>query len=82
MADISEPVGEVLRGLLIDPLPHSWTALDAVCMVKCLNEDGRPMWSYRATDGINDEELLGALVMAIELLKSDMLRSWEDEPDT
>ena len=51
-------------------------------MVKCLNEDGRPMWSYRATGGINDEELLGALVMAMELLKSDMLSTWEDEPDT
>ena len=39
------------------------------------------MWTYRATDGINDEELLGALVMAIELLKRDMLSDWEDEPD-
>jgi hypothetical protein len=81
MVEPPEPVGEVLRGLAIGPLPESWTALDAVCMVKCLNPDGHPMWSYRATDGINDEELLGALVMAIELLKSDMLSNWEDEPD-
>jgi hypothetical protein len=81
MAESSIPIGDVLRGLAIDPVPESWTPLDAVCMVKCLNEDGRPMWAYRATGGINDEELLGALVMAIELLKSDMLSTWEDEPD-
>jgi len=55
------PVGEVLRGLEVSALPEAWTPLEAVCMVKCLGEDGSPKWAMRMTGGINEEELLGAL---------------------
>jgi hypothetical protein len=30
------------------------------------------------TGGINEEELLGALVIHVELLKRDMLNDWAD----
>lgn len=48
-------------------------------MVKCLGEDGRPKWALRMTDGVNDEELLGALVIHVDLLRRDMLNDWKDE---
>jgi hypothetical protein len=63
------PIGEVLRGPTVSALPESWTSLEAICMIKCLGEDGSPKWAMRMTDGINEEELLGALVIHTDLLK-------------
>ena len=73
------PIGDVLRGLSISALPEGWTALETLCMVKCLGEDGSPKWAMRMSDGINEEELLGALVIHTELLKKDMLDDWTDD---
>jgi hypothetical protein len=33
----------------------------------------------RMSDGINEEELLGALVIHTELLKRDMANDWTDD---
>jgi hypothetical protein len=77
--DLQRPIGEVLRGLSVDALPESWTPLEAICMVKCLGEEGSPKWALRMTSGVNEEELLGALVIHVELLKRDMLDDWKDE---
>jgi hypothetical protein len=74
----SEPIGEVLRGLEIDPVPDGWTVVDALVVAKCLNVEGEPIWSLRFTDGLNSEELLGALVMQVELLKRGILEDWTD----
>ena len=79
MSEEKRPVGEVLRGLSIGPLPDGWTAVDAYAMVKCLDPTGRAQWALRVTETINEEELLGALTMHVELLKRDMLDNWDDE---
>ncbi len=79
MEDSQIPVGDVLRGLAITSLPEGWTPLEAVCMVKCLGEDGSPKWAMRMSGGINPEELLGALVIQTDLLKQDMLNDWADD---
>jgi hypothetical protein len=79
MDDPQIPIGEVLRGLTVAALPESWTPLDVICTVKCLGEDGSPKWALRLTDGINSEELLGALTIHTDLLKRDMLNNWSDE---
>ena len=79
MAEENLPIEQVLRGLEISAIPSGWTAVDAVCMVKCLNPEGKPMWALRLTEGINEEELLGTLMIHTELLKRDMLADWSDE---
>lgn len=72
------PVADVLSGLSIGSLPEGWTPQEALIMVKCLAEDGAPKWAMRMTDGINEEELLGALVLHSLLLKRDMPNDWVD----
>ena len=72
-------IGDALRGLTIQPMPVGWTPIDLVCMVKCLNDEGRPLWVLRVTKGINEEELLGALNIHVALLERDMLDAWRDE---
>ena len=79
MDDPQLPIGEVLRGLTVTPLPESWSPLEVLCMVKCLGDDGSPKWALRMTGGINEEELLGALTIEVDLLKRDMLNNWNDE---
>jgi hypothetical protein len=73
-----QPIGEVLRGLEIEPVPNGWTVVDALVLVKCLNAEGEPIWSLRFTDGLNSEELLGALQIQVELLKRGILEDWND----
>jgi hypothetical protein len=74
-----QAIGDVLRGLEIDGLPDKWTAVDVVCMVKCLDQEGKPLWALRMSDGLNEEELLGTLVIQTALLKRDMIEDWKDE---
>jgi hypothetical protein len=74
-----KPVADVLRGLEISELPDKWTAVDAICIVKCLSHEGKPLWAMRMTDGINQEELLGTMVIQTALLKKDMVEDWSAE---
>jgi hypothetical protein len=73
------PAAEVVRGLTVGTgLPQSWTPVAAIVLVKCLDEDGEPTWAFRTSDGLNDEELLGALTVRLELLKQHLLELFED----
>ncbi|MCO1580893.1 MULTISPECIES: hypothetical protein [unclassified Crossiella] len=79
--DTRQSVGQVLRGLELFPLPDGWTPIEALAVVKCLDASGTPTWCTRRTAGINDEELLGTMVLQSELLKRDILSDWEDDGD-
>jgi hypothetical protein len=79
MTEPQIPVGDVLRGVTVTALPDGWTPLEALCMIKCLDEDGKPKWAMRLSEGINEEELLGAMVIHTDLLKRDMLDDWVDD---
>ncbi len=74
-------VGEALSTMQIRPLPTGWSPLEAFVLVKCIDESGRANWLFRTTSGINDEELLGSMVIQTELIKADILRSWESPED-
>jgi hypothetical protein len=76
------PIENVLKGIDIRPLPRGWTPLEGIVLVKCLDEEGHPSWALRTTDGMNDEELLGALTVRIDLLRKELLQAyWSDEDD-
>ncbi|WP_051468288.1 hypothetical protein [Actinomadura oligospora] len=70
-------IGEALTGLKVVPLPEGWTGLEAIVLVKCLDDKGHPSWSFRVTDGLNEEELLGALTVRTDMLRRDLLDSYE-----
>lgn len=72
-------VGDALRGLEIPELPKGWAPVEAVCIVKCLDPEDRPLWVRRLTQGINPEEVMGALTIQTELWKKEMLDDWSDE---
>ncbi len=55
--------------------------MSAIVLVKCLDEDGEPTWAFRTTDGLNDEELLGALTVRIDLLRSELVEGYHQEGD-
>ncbi len=68
-------IGEVLRGLEIYPLEPGWTPTDVLCLVKCL-ENGVPTWAYRATTGLNREELLGVLRVHAALTERELVEEF------
>jgi hypothetical protein len=75
------PVGEALAGLVVSPLPEGWTALGAIILVKCFDDEGRSSWAFRRTDGLNDEELLGALMVRTDLLRRELYEAYTEEEE-
>jgi len=79
--EVKKPIEEVLggAGLHIYDLPARWTPLESVVLVKCLDEDGHPSWAFRTTSGLNDEELLGVLVVRTEICRQETVALFLDE---
>ena len=76
------PIDEALPGFRLHPLGEGWTPLQAFVLVKCLDEEGDIAWSFRTSEQMNLEELLGALMVQTETLKRKLVRAWEDDdPD-
>ena len=64
------PVGEVLgSGFRLPPLLDGWTALEGLVLVKCLDAEGHSSWAFRQTEGVNDEEGIGALTVQLDLIR-------------
>ena len=73
------PIGEVLDGLSIHSLAEGDVPLNAFVMVKVADSDGDTGWAFRATEPPNSEELLGVLMIQVELLKKSILAEWDPE---
>ena len=65
----------------LHPLPEGWSALEAFVLVKCMADDGKTSWSYRTTHRLNREELLGALVVHVNLLRQELVDEWMNDDD-
>jgi hypothetical protein len=77
MSDQHGSLPDLLPGLTFEPLPDGWTPMEAFVLVKCLDDDGEPSWSQRVSAGINEEELLGALIVQTDLWKQALIRDWD-----
>jgi hypothetical protein len=75
------PIADVLTGLEIFPLEPGHTAIEAFVLVKSLDADGDVTWGYHTTNRLNREELLGALVVQVAVLKKELRDEWDDEGD-
>ncbi len=73
------PVSEALTGLEVHPLPSGSTAVEAFVLIKMLDEEGDPTWAYRTTNRLNREELLGALMVQVAVLKKELRDEWDDD---
>jgi hypothetical protein len=81
MEDERIPVEQVLVGMGLHPLPPEWTPVEALVLIKSLDQDGDPRWSFRTTARPNKEELLGALIVHTDLLRKELVSGWEEEDD-
>jgi hypothetical protein len=75
------PVTEVLRGLEVHPLEPGETAIEAFVLMKILDSQGDTAWSYRTTNRLNREELLGALIVQVDVLRKELRDEWDDDDD-
>ena len=75
------PVAQVLTGLEVHSLEPGETAIEAFVLVKVLDAEGAPNWSYRTTNALNREELLGALTVQVAVLTKELRDEWDDEED-
>lgn len=73
------PVDQVLSGLEVHPLEPGETALEAFVLLKVLDRDGDATWSYRTTNRLNREELLGALTVQVDVLRKSLRDEWDDD---
>ena len=77
-----KPIEQILPGFSLHALDDGWTPLQAFVLIKCLDDEGDPVWSFRTSEQFNLEELLGALLVQTETLKNKLVAHWEDEdPD-
>ena len=72
------PVEQVLNGLEIQALEPGETALEAFVLLKVLDRDGDVSWSYRTTNRLNREELLGALTVQVDVLRKSLRDECDD----
>jgi hypothetical protein len=80
VSDERLPIESVLPGFALHPLEPSWTPISAFVLVKSLDTDGVSSWSFRTSEPLNLEELLGALTVQVEVLKRRLADEWTD-PD-
>ena len=66
------PIGDVLPGMGLHPLDEGEVPLSAFVLVKLLDADSDPQWSFRTTEPPNLEEILGALIVQVDLLKASI----------
>lgn len=65
-------------------LPDGWTPLEAIAVVKCLDEDGGVALSTRSTDGLTTWEGAGMLLAAMDTWREDLRDGFErddEDPD-
>lgn len=71
------PLNDVFPGARLAPLPEGCAAETVFVFVKVRWDDGTGQWLWRSPGITNQEELLGALIMQVEVLKEQLLESWE-----
>lgn len=74
-------ITDVLGPVRIHPLPERWTPVEAIVLIKSLDEEGHSSWCYRTTHPPNREELLGALIAHTDLLRKELLDEWGDDEE-
>ena len=77
--DSREPVADVLAGLELHPLESGDTPIEAFVLIKVLLASGHTSWAYRTTHRLNREELLGALVVQVDVLRKELRDEWDDD---
>ncbi len=79
---MTEEEGEAcsdVYGLDLDPLGDGYIPLEAICIVKALDEDGDPTLVIRHAGNLNDWERVGMLSSALDIAKEQTAASWRSD---
>lgn len=68
-----------MLGLDVLSLPEGFTPLEAVSVIKALDEEGRVSLLMRSTEGLNSWESLGMLAAAAAVTREGLVSVFEDE---
>lgn len=63
-------------------LPDDWTPLEAVAIIKCLDEDGDVALHVTSTAGLNGWERLGMLTAAVDVSRAYLADRFEPDQQT
>ncbi len=72
---------DTIYGMRAKPLVEGHTPLEAVAIVKTLDEEGDVSLSLKSTGGINTWEALGMTVAASATFIADLLEAWREDED-
>jgi hypothetical protein len=61
-----------------EPLPAGWTPLDAVAVVKALDEDGELAFAVRSTVTLSDWECFALLRLAASVQEREIMEGFDD----
>jgi hypothetical protein len=81
MTDDRIPLEQALPGMQMHPLPNGWMPVEAFLLVKSMDEAGVSTWSYRTSNPLNREELLGVLTVQRRILLDELAAEFGDEQE-
>jgi len=61
-----------------DPLPERWTPLEAVAVLKCLDEEGNVVFCVRSTETLTDMECFALLSITAQNQAQSIIDGFED----
>jgi hypothetical protein len=85
MSDVESDTDEkvslssVLEDARIHPLESGDRALDAFLLLKVVDSEGDVGWCYRTTSPPNRQELLGAMMIQVDILRKELADEWTSE---
>lgn len=75
------PAGPVLNGLEIADPPSGVIPLDAIIIIKALDEEGNVAWYSRYTKDLTTAESVGALIGMSDLERQRFMDLYQPGPD-
>lgn len=69
-------IGDALQGMTMMQLPDGFEVETVFVLIKMRSDDGKTVWGWRSPGITNHEELLGALIVQVEMLKGQLLDDW------
>lgn len=63
------------------PLKQDETAIEAFVLIRLLDAEGHAGWSYRTTNALNREQLLGAVEVQVAVSKKELRDEWDDDEE-
>ena len=73
------PIGAALPGITLEALPGGWQPIGVCVLIKCLDEEGTPLWAFRTSEALSSYEVLGALAVRTDMFRQDLVRLFDDE---